>query len=80
MGSNLFNLLLIGGSVSALLPFAVDPALFSFEFPAVFVLTVFLLWFFRTGHLVDRREGVILICFYVGILTFSALKQLGIIL
>ena len=80
VGSNLFNLLLIGGSVSALLPFAVDPALFSFEFPAVFVLTVFLLWFFRTGHLVDRREGAILICFYVGILTFSALKQLGIIL
>lgn len=79
VGSNLFNLMLIGGSVATVVPFAVDPALFSFEFPAVFILTIFLLWFFKTGHIVTRLEGVTLLCFYVGILSFSALKQLGII-
>ena len=76
VGSNLFNLLLIGGSVSALVPFFVDPILFSFEFPAVFVLTIGLLWFFKTGHIVTRREGVKLLLCYVGILAVSSLKQL----
>jgi cation:H+ antiporter len=77
VGSNLFNILLIGGSVATIVPIPVDMALMQFEFPAVLALTVLLLWFFKTGHTVSRREGVILISLYVGILSVSALKQLG---
>ncbi|MEO0509766.1 MAG: calcium/sodium antiporter [Verrucomicrobiota bacterium] len=77
VGSNLFNLLLIGGSVATFVPIPVDTALFRFEFPAVFFLTALLLWFFKTGHIVSRKEGVILLFLYVTILTFSALLQLG---
>jgi cation:H+ antiporter len=80
VGSNLFNLLLIGGCVSTLVPFPVDSSLFFVEFPAVFLLTAMLLWFFKTGHVVSRREGVVLLFFYVAILTLSAFSQLGYIL
>ena len=77
VGSNLFNLLLIGGCVSTVIPFPVDASLFLFEFPAVFLLTALLLWFFKTDHIVSRKEGVVLLLLYVGILTLSAFSQLG---
>lgn len=77
VGSNLFNLLLVGGCVSTVVPFSVDPGLFKVEFPAVIFLTVLLLWFFKTGHIVSRREGVALLLLYVAILSVSALSQLG---
>jgi len=77
VGSNLFNLLLIGGSVATFVPFGVDPSLFYFEFPALLLLTALLLWFFKTGHVVTLVEGVVLLLLYVIILTVSALLQLG---
>lgn len=77
VGSNLFNLLLIGGCVASIVPFPVDPILLKVEFPAVICLTVLLLWFFKTGHIVSRREGVALLFLYVGILSLSAMSQLG---
>lgn len=77
VGSNLFNILLIGGGVATIIPIPVEPSLMLFEFPAVLALTVLLLWFFKTGHTVSRREGVILIFLYLAILSVSALKQLG---
>jgi cation:H+ antiporter len=77
VGSNLFNLLLIGGCVSSIIPFPVDSGLFKVEFPAVILLTVLLLWFFKTGHVVSRREGVVLLLLYLGVLSLSALSQLG---
>jgi len=77
VGSNLFNLLLIGGCVSTIVPFPVDSLLFIVEFPAVLFLTALLLWFFKTGHIVSRREGAVLLFLYVGILSLSAFSQMG---
>ncbi|HKK17946.1 MAG TPA: calcium/sodium antiporter [Opitutales bacterium] len=77
VGSNLFNLLLIGGCVATLVPFPVDALLFKVEFPAVILLTTLLLWFFKTGHVVSRREGGVLLLLYVLVLSLSALSQLG---
>lgn len=77
VGSNLFNLLLIGGAVATIIPYGVDASLFYFEFPAVMLLTALLLWFFKTGHIVTALEGVVLLVLYVIILTISALLQLG---
>ncbi len=79
VGSNLFNLLLIGGCVAALVPFPVDPGLLKVEFPAVLLLTALLLWFFKTGHIVSRREGVVLLLLYLAILSLSACSQLGLL-
>lgn len=77
VGSNLFNLLLIGGCVVTITPFPVDPMLLRFEFPAMLGLTVLLLWFFKSGHTVSRREGVVLLLLYLSVLSVSALAQLG---
>jgi cation:H+ antiporter len=77
VGSNLFNLLLIGGCVATVVPFPVDTSLFFVEFPAAFFLTAMLLWFFKTGHIVTRREGVVLLLLYAMILSGSALSQLN---
>lgn len=77
VGSNLFNLLLIGGSVATITPFPVDPGLLRVEFPAVLFLTVLLLWFFKSGRTVSRREGLILLFLYAAILSLSGASQLG---
>lgn len=77
VGSNLFNILLIGGGVATIIPIPVATSLFYFEFPALIALTAFLLWIFKSGHTVSRKEGVFLIFLYVAILSVSSLSQLG---
>lgn len=77
IGSNLFNILLIGGGVATIIPIPVDPQLLLVEFPALVLITALLLWIFKSGHIVTRREGVLLLFLYVAILTLSALSQLG---
>ncbi|MEM7791180.1 MAG: calcium/sodium antiporter, partial [Verrucomicrobiota bacterium] len=48
VGSNLFNILLIGGGVATLVPIPVAATLFYVEFPAMLGLTGLLLVFFKT--------------------------------
>ncbi|MDQ8192885.1 calcium/sodium antiporter [Coraliomargarita sp. SDUM461004] len=77
VGSNLFNILLIGGGVSAITGMDVHYHLLLVEFPALVLLSGLLLWFFKSGHIVSRREGVALLFIYFGILSLSALSQFG---
>lgn len=77
VGSNLFNILLIGGGVSATVGMDVRNELLLVEFPSLILLSGLLLWFFKSGHIVSRREGVALLCIYFGILSLSALSQFG---
>ena len=77
VGSNIFNMLLVGGGVSAFVGMKVRDELLLVEFPALILLSGLLLWFFRSGHVVSRREGVSLLFLYVGILSLSALSQFG---
>ena len=79
IGSNLFNLLLIGGGVSCINYIPVDPKLFRLEFPALIFITVLLLWIFKREHVVTRKEGAFLIFMYVTILALSSAFQLQII-
>ncbi|MBT4758707.1 MAG: calcium/sodium antiporter [Opitutae bacterium] len=77
VGSNLFNMLLIGGGVSAFAGMDVHDELLLIEFPALVLLSVLLVWIFKSGHIVTRREGVFLLFLYVAILSISGLSQLG---
>lgn len=77
VGSCLFNILLIGGSVASIIPIPVDAKLLNVEFPALLLMTALLLLVFKTGHVVTRREGVALLLIYVGVLSLSAVSQLG---
>ena len=77
VGSNLFNMLLIGGGVSAFAGMDVYDELLLIEFPALVLLSVLLLWIFKSGHIVSRREGVLLLFLYLAILSISGLSQFG---
>jgi Ca2+/Na+ antiporter len=70
-------MLLIGGGVSAFVGMEVRDELLLVEFPALILLSGLLLWFFKSGHVVSRREGLSLLLLYVGILSLSALSQFG---
>lgn len=70
VGSNLFNILLIGGGVAAIKPIQVSPGLLRIEFPAMILLTLLLWLFFLTGRKVSRWEGALLLLVYG--LTISA--------
>ena len=73
IGSNLFNLLLIGGSVASLIPIPVDPHLFLVEFPALMFITLLFLVLYKNGRKVTAPEGIFLILAYVGIITVSSI-------
>ncbi|MEM1222010.1 MAG: calcium/sodium antiporter [Verrucomicrobiota bacterium] len=77
VGSNLFNILLIGGGVATLVPIPVATTLFFVEFPAMLGLTGLLMVFFKTGSVVTWREGVFLLFLYIFVLGLSSLSQLG---
>jgi len=79
VGSNLFNMLLIGGAVSTISGMNVGDELLLVEFPALILLSGLLLWFFKSGHVVSRREGVALLFIYAAILSLSALSQFGLL-
>ena len=79
LGSNLFNLLLVGGGSAAYASLPVDGGLLNFEFIALFVATALLYFFIKTGQSVTRREGVILLSMYFLFVSFAALKQLGLL-
>lgn len=75
VGSNLFNLLLIGGGAAVLkeLPFAFEDI--GLEYFAALLLTICLLWFVRSGHTVTRREGGFLLLFYLAFIALATLQQ-----
>lgn len=77
VGSNLFNLLLIGGGVAAINPIPVARELLYFEMPALIVLTLGLVYFFKTGHTVTRKEGGCLVLYYVLVILAAAWMRTG---
>lgn len=77
IGSNLFNILLIGGGVASIMSIPVNPQLLLFEFPALIVITSLSLWIFKSGHVVRRGEGIFLLLLYMTILFCSGLSQYG---
>ncbi len=77
IGSNIFNLLLVGGGMAAFVPVAVSASFFHFELPALLVLSLVTWRFLKTGSLVTRLEGGILIFLYVLLLAGSVFMQHG---
>jgi len=71
VGSNLFNMMLIGGSVSALSPVSFSRKLFNIEIPAMFGLTVLLWLLMRRMEKIGRMEGGVLLLAYAVIMWTS---------
>lgn len=61
VGSNVFNVCMVMGTVGLFNPMSVDMGLMRFEFPAMFLLSLILLVFSRTGFTLSRVEGLFFI-------------------
>ncbi|MBT5774063.1 MAG: calcium/sodium antiporter [Dehalococcoidia bacterium] len=70
VGSNIFNLLGVIGATALITPLTLDRSLYDFEMPVLalssLILVPLVMWWSR--HLVDRREGALLVVLYVGFL------------
>lgn len=69
VGSNLFNICMVMGTVGLLNPISIDSSLNRFEFPAMLFLPCLLLIFSRSGYKINRSQGLIFILsffLYVG--------------
>ena len=75
IGSNLFNLLLIGGGVGALTGIPLESGLLRLEYFSLLFLSFILFWFFRTGHTVSRKEGGSILFLYFAIVSATACGQ-----
>ncbi|MFQ5583012.1 MAG: calcium/sodium antiporter [Calditrichia bacterium] len=64
IGSNIFNLLLIGGVVPLIHPIAVDANLFHIQFPILLVLSILIWPMMRLNLNLQRYEGLLLLILY----------------
>ncbi len=64
VGSNIFNVLLILGTVATVRPLAVPESVLHFELPAMFLLCLLLWPIMVTGRRVSRLEGILLLFLY----------------
>lgn len=74
VGSNIFNILFVLGSASAISPLPVNDKVFT-DIVAMIILTVLLLIFSRTNYKIGKMEGIILVVFYVAYLLFIILRN-----
>ena len=65
IGSNIFNLVLIGGVVSVIQPVPLEPGLININLPFLMVLSVLLLPLMRIRYNINRLEGFFLVAAYV---------------
>jgi len=65
IGSNISNILLIGGVASLISPLVVEPSAILFIGPAMVVFSIILIVSIWSGWKISRKEGFILLCSYV---------------
>lgn len=75
VGSNIFNIVLVGGGISSIFPIPVDKGLMVVQFPSLLLFTVLLWLAFFTDKKVSRYEGFFLILLYLLIIGFSVVAQ-----
>ena len=64
LGSNIYNILGVGGLTAMISPTGVDEQLGSFDIPAMIVISVVLFLFAFTGRQLSRIEGAVLLAGY----------------
>jgi cation:H+ antiporter len=74
IGSNIFNVLGILGTVVLIHPLEADFATFGLDVLVMLAFSVLLLFFFLNGHRLSRWEGVVLVCGYAGYIALLALQ------
>lgn len=80
IGSNIINVLGIGGLTAILAPGAIPARLVMVDFPVMLTTTVLLLGFALTGHRIGRVEGLLLVsgfALYTGAVWFGSGRSCG---
>ena len=67
LGSNVFNIAGVLGVTSLLAPLEISPDVVRFEFPAVMFISVLMVPIVRARLVIRRREGVVLLSFYLAL-------------
>ena len=70
IGSNIFNIFFVIGAVAMIHPLSVQKSTLSFEFPAMLLLSILLVWMMKTNLTLSRTEGVVLLGLYILFLIF----------
>ncbi len=68
LGSNIYNILGIGGATGLMAPTPIPADIMDLEIPAMLAASVLLLVFARTGHRIRRLEGALLLAGYAAFL------------
>ena len=75
IGSNIFNLSLIGGASASFFPFVVDASFIKLEFPLLLIATTLLWLFLRKENLcIGKVQGIALLTFYIFVMVFISMK------
>ena len=75
IGSNIFNLLFIGGGVATFYPLSVEQKIIYVEFPAIMLITGLLWYAFYTQCKVTRKEGTCFLILYFLVIGLSYWSQ-----
>lgn len=74
LGSNIYNILFIGGTVAVIAPTAAPPEMIRFDMPVLIAVTVLTIVFATTGKRIGRREGAALLALYLAYTAFVVLR------
>lgn len=77
LGSNIYNILGIGGVTAVLAPGSLPGEMTTLEMPLLVVAAIALVVFARTGHRFARWEGAVLLVGYAAYLTFAIVRATG---
>ena len=77
IGSNIFNLLLIGGISSMIIALPIDAFSIMYIMPFALILTVLLMIFAWSNWKLSRKEGITLLILYLLFLAFIGLHLIG---
>jgi cation:H+ antiporter len=76
LGSNIFNMTLVGGLSAIVSPLVIVPASITLSLPFMLMLTVALFIFLRSGWRIKRHEGAVLLSIYLVFLYFLLFRPL----
>lgn len=74
IGSNIFNILFVIGIVSIISPLTVEATILRFELPVMLAFSLVLFPMMKSGFVVTRIEGAILVAGYLGFLGWLFLR------
>lgn len=71
IGSNISNVLLVIGTVGIIQPLQIEKNSLKLEFPVMMLFSAILFYFLRSGYVLKRVEGAILLSGYIAFVTFA---------